>query len=42
MFTHPIVVSMEQLKKFGAAVGENNRPIQATNNRLVLAPLAGE
>ncbi len=42
VLTHPIMVSMEQIKKFVAAVGPNNRPIQPLNNRLVLAPMAGE
>ena len=38
----PISVGMNQIKKFAAAVGANNRPTQMVNNRLVLAPLAGQ
>ncbi len=38
----PITVGMNQVKKFAAAVGANNRPIQPISNRLVLAPLASE
>ncbi|MCH8925434.1 MAG: carbonic anhydrase family protein [Proteobacteria bacterium] len=42
LLTQPISASMEQVKKFAAAVDANNRPTQALNNRLVLAPMAGE
>ncbi len=42
LLTQPISASMAQVKKFAAAVDPNNRPTQALNNRLVLAPLAGE
>ena len=42
LFTHPISASIEQVAKFAAAVDANNRPTQALNNRLVLAPMAGE
>ena len=42
LLTQPISASMEQVRKFTAAVDANNRPTQAINNRLVLAPLAGE
>ncbi len=39
VLTQPISVGMEQVRRFAAAVGGNNRPIQAVNNRLVLAPM---
>ncbi len=42
VLTQPITASMEQIKKFAALVGPNNRPVQPVNNRLVLAPMAGE
>ncbi len=42
LLTEPISASIEQVRKFAAAVDANNRPTQAINNRLVLAPLAGE
>ncbi len=41
LLTQPISASMEQVRKFTAAVDANNRPTQALNNRLVLAPMAG-
>jgi carbonic anhydrase len=42
LLTEPISASIEQVRKFTAAVDANNRPTQAINNRLVLAPMAGE
>ncbi len=42
LLTQPISVGIEQVQKFAAAVDPNNRPTQALNNRLVLAPMAGE
>ena len=42
VLTPPISVGMNQIKKFAAAVGANNRPTQTVNNRLVLAPSTGE
>ena len=42
VLTQPISVGMEQVRKLIAAVGANNRPTQAVNNRLVLAPLTGQ
>ncbi len=39
--TQPITVSMEQVEQFAKAVGENARPLQALNNRLLLSPDIG-
>ena len=36
--TQPITVSMEQVEWFAKAVGENARPLQALNHRLLLSP----
>lgn len=38
VLTNPIQVGLEQVSKFVAAVGSNNRPLQPRNHRLVLAP----
>lgn len=37
-----VTVSVAQIERFAAAVGNNARPTQATNRRFVLAPLAGQ
>lgn len=34
----PIHASLDQIKQLAAAVGQNARPVQALNNRLLLAP----
>jgi len=36
----PVSISMAQIERFAAAVGENARPVQPVNRRFVLAPLA--
>ena len=38
VLTQPITVSAEQVEWFAKAVGENARPLQALNNRLLLSP----
>lgn len=36
----PIEVSRQQIEQFSGVVGVNNRPVQETNNRLILSPAA--
>lgn len=38
----PVSISVAQIKRFTAAVGENARPVQPVNRRFVLAPLTGQ
>ncbi len=40
VLTHSIQVGIEQVGTFAKAAGPNNRPLQPTNHRLVLAPRA--
>lgn len=36
----PVSISLAQIERFAAAVGDNARPVQPVNQRFVLAPLA--
>ncbi len=40
VLTEPISISSAQLQKFAKATGENSRPLQPVNNRLVLQPVS--